>query len=231
MEDGYRIQITNFPPKTTRNDIIERLKLNMSQCENLVLPEDSNTQAPLIAYIVTQKSSTVAKRLIRSWHNQLWSDDKPYQIKCQLEINVEYFNFAISFPFIITSVDGSRTPSTISTVDSIDIRKKTKRSALRHQFSNMECIKSPECDINDPLQTDSELKSLIDVNDLPTSLDYTYITLVYKETDKEMWVYSITNEEDSNEIIELRIYSTKLNNESQLRVKRHRNALQQLQCE
>jgi hypothetical protein len=177
---------------------------------------------PIIAYVTNQKSEIIAKSLIHSWYNQLFSIDQPYRMKCQLEINVEYFNSIIGIRLSLTPRTGSRTPSIISSINSTKMRKTTAILDLQKP-----CLQLRNHNGNDRRYSNTEVNQI----ELPFPWSWTNSKLLNERMNKASKVFSIINQTDSNKTAEIRIYSTMSDRTARLRVQRHRMVLEQLKGE
>lgn len=214
-DDGYRIRITNFPPDAKRPEILKRLSVNYTQIlEKLILCNESEPNEPIIAYVVNQNSEIIAKRLIQSWHNQLFSTEQPYRMKCQLEINVEYFNSTIGIPLPMTPQMRSQTPSIISSINSMTIRKSKAVQDLRKQYTLLKSMN----------KFDHQYSNV----ELPFPWSWTNAESLNERMNQASHIYSIIDQTDPTKQAEIRIYSTMSDRTSRLRLQRHQIVLEQL---
>ncbi|CAF1488187.1 unnamed protein product [Adineta steineri] len=217
-EGGYRVRISNFPPDATRSQICSRLWLRFFRdFTNLVTPNENDPSAPMIAYATDERSSAFVKELIHAWHNQPFSKDPRYRMKCQLEMNVNYYNSTIGTYHLQTSQQWqSPTPSIISSVNSVNSGKKRLSMAYngmrRPAMDTLFSIEYPEQD----------QQSALPVLPHPWSFNDQFVS---NQTDA---IYSIVDQADPNRRAQLKIYSVISDRSSQLRVERHRLALQRL---
>ncbi|CAF3764252.1 unnamed protein product [Rotaria sp. Silwood1] len=227
-EDGYRVRIGNFPHSATREQIFKRLTINFPKIrENLILCNESNPNEPIIAYVIDQMSEINVKKMIHAWHNQLFSSDQPNRMKCQWEVNVEYFNLTIGFTMPIIQTQ-SRAPSIISSINSIADHKRNARYNLQKQFSARKTRNDIDHYLSSQSNSNFERVSTVNVIELPSTWDFNNAVLLTERTDEISKVYLITNQEDPNRKAELKVYSSMSDRTSRLRVRRHRIVLEQL---
>ncbi|CAF3930113.1 unnamed protein product [Rotaria sp. Silwood2] len=228
-DDCYRVRIANFPPNATRPEIFKRLQVNSARIqENLILCNESSSTEPIIAYVIDQKSEIIVKKLIHSWHNQLFSTDQPYRMKCQLEINVEYFNSTIGISISLTPQIQSRTPSIISSTDSMKVRKATTRLDLQNRFAQLKIMSNIDHNEDDQSYSNIELMNEVNIIELPSSWDWENATLLKGRINETSRVYLVSDQTDRNKQAEIRIYSTMSDRTSRLRIQRHRIVLERL---
>jgi hypothetical protein len=179
-----------------------------------VICNENDPSAPIIAYVTDEKSLGFVKELIHAWHNQPFADDQQYRMKCQLEMNVNYYNSMIGISHLLTPQQlKSPTPSIISSVNSRKMRLLTAVNSMRRP--QLQSIISNEYLERDQQSVSLALPSQWSIDDL----------IVLDQTDT---IYPIVDQTDSNRRAQLKIYSTISDRSSRLRVERHRLALQRL---
>ncbi|CAF4936692.1 unnamed protein product [Rotaria sp. Silwood1] len=224
-EDGYRIRVSNFPPNVTRSDIFRRLKVRFTSIgRDLILcNEEPNSSQPIIAYIIDRKSELIARQLIHCWHNQMFSSEQKYSMKCQLEVNVEYFNSTIGIPLSLIPQTQNRTPSIRSSTNSMQMRQSQAIPDLRKCYTHWKAIN------DDDQHSDSKSEQEFDLFKLPSPWCWENTELLEEKANETSEVYSIVDQTDSNKTADIRIYSTETSNRtSRLRLQRHRLALERL---
>ena len=212
-EDGYRIRVSNFPPNVTRSEIFRRLQVKYTGIRrDLILRnEEPNTTQPIIAYIINRKSELIARKLIHSWHNQIFSSEQKYQMKCQLEVNVEYFNSIIGILSSLSTQTESRTLS-------INLSS-TQMGTPRSKWKNID---------NDDQSSDLGSNEGSDTFELPTPWSWENAELLDERTNETCQTYSIIDETNSEKEANISIYSTMSDRTSRLRVQRYRTVLERL---
>ena len=219
-EDGYRIRISNFPPNATREEIFKRLQLKyVPNQENLVL----TSTEPIIAYFTNHKSKSLTKSMIHTWHNQLFSTNQQYKMKCQLEINVEYFNSTVGVPLASTPINRSRAPSLVSSMNSVKNYKTAATLALQKRCTELKTCISIDHSVED------ELKNKLNISELSSSWDWENAKLLDERSNEVRWMYSSVNKIDPTKQAEITIYSTISNRTAWLRAQRQKVVLERLQ--
>ncbi|UJR19922.1 hypothetical protein I4U23_023054 [Adineta vaga] len=214
-KDGYRVRISNFPPGVTRPEIFDRLRLRFYRDQkNLIICNENDPSAPPIVYVTDEDSLAFVKELIHAWHDQTFSRDQHTRMKCQLELNVDYYNSTIGNYHSLTPQQvNSPTPSTISSINSRKERHAAAVKGMRKQA--LKTIFSVNNHDQDQRTEQLALPS-------PWSLED---PMLLNETDQ---IYTIVDHTDTNKSAYLRIYSKISDKSSRLRVERHRLALQRL---
>ncbi|CAF3583590.1 unnamed protein product, partial [Rotaria sp. Silwood2] len=183
-EDGYRVRIGNFPHSATREQIFKRLTINFPKIrENLILCNESNPNEPIIAYVIDQMSEINVKKMIHAWHNQLFSSDEPNRMKCQWEVNVEYFNLTIGFTMPIIQTQ-SRAPSIISSINSIADHKRNARRNLQKEFSARKTRNDIDHYLSSQSNSNFERVSIVNIIELPSTWDFNNAVLLTERTDE-----------------------------------------------
>ncbi|CAF1527907.1 unnamed protein product, partial [Rotaria sordida] len=224
-EDGYRIRVSNFPPNVTRSEIFRRLQVRFTRIgRDLILcNEEPNSTQPIIAYIIDRKSELIARQLIHCWHNEMFSSEQEYRIKCQLEVNVEYFNSNIGIPLSLIPQTRNQTPSISSSTNSMQMRRSQAIPDLRKRCTQWKTIN------DDDQQSDPKSEQEFDLSELPSPWCGENAELLEEKTNEMSKVFSIVDQTDSNKTADIRIYSTGMSNRtSRLRLQRHRLALERL---
>ena len=110
MSYYYRARISNIPSTVTKQDLIRRLNIPPRFIDLLKYPNQVSSKKLMVVYVIDQRSEKLLRKKIREWHNKSYSREQPSIIKCQLERNVNYFDWENHED----SVDRSRASSTAS---------------------------------------------------------------------------------------------------------------------
>jgi len=117
-KNPYRLRISNLPPTSTKQELKKRLNLNASKdLPRLILPEKQNPNSPMVVYLINQPSENFLRNKIREWNDKPFSESTPNKIKCQLEMNMDFFDWNDKSGLSETFVR-SRTSSSISNTSS-----------------------------------------------------------------------------------------------------------------
>ncbi|CAF5182289.1 unnamed protein product, partial [Rotaria magnacalcarata] len=92
-KNRYRVRISNLPSTTTEEQLKRRLNISDAQTSNIILPKDRNKNALIVAYFICQPSEKYLRSKIHEWHNSQYSANVSNKIKCQLEINGEFYDW------------------------------------------------------------------------------------------------------------------------------------------
>ncbi len=89
----YRVKISNLPSKITKEELLKRLNIPLKYIERFEFPDQSVSNKPMVVYLVKQPSENLLRKKIREWHNSPFSKDLPNKMKCQLERNMNDFDW------------------------------------------------------------------------------------------------------------------------------------------
>jgi hypothetical protein len=87
------MRISNLPATVTKEQLLTQLNIPSKFIERLKFPDQSVSNKPMVVYMVNQPSENLLRAKIREWHNIQFSPDVPNRIKCQLEWNMNYYDW------------------------------------------------------------------------------------------------------------------------------------------
>jgi hypothetical protein len=91
--NGYRVRISNIPSTVTKEQLLRRLNILPRYIERLKFPEQSVSNKSMVVYIIDQPSENLLRAKIREWHNSQFSPDVSNRIRCQLEQNMNDYDW------------------------------------------------------------------------------------------------------------------------------------------
>ncbi len=92
-KSSYRVRISNLSSTITKEQLLKRLNIDKKYLNYLRFSDKLVSNEPMVAYIVNQPSENFMRSKIREWHNSPFSPDIPNKMKCQLEWNMDFFDW------------------------------------------------------------------------------------------------------------------------------------------
>jgi len=93
-KDFYRLRISNLPATTTKEELVKLLRITEEHSTRLIFKEDQDkNSSSVVAYLIHQRALKYLRSLIHQLHNHYGSDDPSNKVKCQVEINADFYNW------------------------------------------------------------------------------------------------------------------------------------------
>ncbi|CAF3332564.1 unnamed protein product [Rotaria sp. Silwood2] len=90
----YRLRISNLPTTANKEKLAKLLSIKDEHISRIIFKEDRvENSSSVVAYLIHQRSAKYLRCLIHQWHDKCYSDDLPNKMKCQVEINADFYNW------------------------------------------------------------------------------------------------------------------------------------------
>ncbi|CAF1022027.1 unnamed protein product [Rotaria magnacalcarata] len=91
-DDFYRLKISNLPIMASKEKLTKLLKLKDNHTSRLIFNErQSESLSSKVAYVIHQPALKYLQTQVRRFHDQHYSYDTLNKMKCQIEINPNYY--------------------------------------------------------------------------------------------------------------------------------------------
>jgi hypothetical protein len=238
----YRVRISNLPSTVTKEQLLKRLDLESEVFLRLNLPDKPNSSSSMVAYLINQPSENFIRRKIRAWHGKTVSDDASNKMQCQLEMNMDFFDWGDKTDLLAANARSRASSSASSTVGNITTKLapwyKGKKESLPMPFQTAQ----PNVNDDEPTKTNIQTKRNGNVGDSESTLhiresaDMAQLAPQWRWTNKRLSndqagmgrIYSLVDKKNKQIRAAIKVYMTQHNPTARLYAQHDKIALEKL---